>query len=110
MKLPILNRRLTESRRRAAIGGFTLSEVLIAVAIFMAVIGGILAANILGLRMMQVNQTKLAAKAWSRNTFGQLTEEIRSADNVMVGNFSSNNFVGILDGEPQAGNCLMILP
>ncbi len=110
MRRQIPNHLSTRSRRQAATGGFTLTEVLIAVTIFMAVIGGILAANVLGLRMMQVNRTKLIATEWSRNTFGKLTSEIHSCNNVYVGNVSTNGFVGILEGEPQVGNGLMILP
>ena len=110
MRMQISNHHLSRSYGKAASRGFTLTEILVAMTIFMAVIGGILAANILGLRMMQVNQTKLAATEWSRNTFGKLTDEIHTCNNASVGNINSNGFVGILEGEPQAGNALMILP
>jgi len=110
MRMHIPNHQVAGSYRKIAIRGFTLPEILIAVTIFMAVVGGILAANVLGLRLMQVNQTKLMATQWSRNTFGKLTDEIHSCNNVYVGNINSNGFAGILDGEPQTGNGLMILP
>ena len=91
--------------------GFTLTEILIAMTVFMLLVAGIVSANLFGLRMFQVNQTKLSATEWSRRTFGKITDEIHSCNTVTVGNMTTNNvFVGLLDGEPQEGNAIEIQP
>jgi prepilin-type N-terminal cleavage/methylation domain-containing protein len=91
--------------------GFTLPEILIALAVFMLLLAGIVAANLFGLRMFQVNETKLSATAWSRKTFGQITDEIQSCYAVSVGNMTTNDqFVGLLNGEAQQGTAIEIQP
>jgi len=64
--------------------GFTLPEILIALTVFAFVLAGIIAANLFGLRMFQVNAAKLNATAWSRNTFGKITDEIHTCNTVTV--------------------------
>lgn len=97
------------ARKRS--GGFTLSEIMIATAVFMLVVTGILSAHLFGLRMFQVNQTKLTATEWSRRTFGKITAEIRACNSMSILNVDTNgNFTGLLDGEIQQGNALQIYP
>jgi prepilin-type N-terminal cleavage/methylation domain-containing protein len=89
--------------------GFTLTEILIALTIFVILVGGIISANLFGLRMFQVNQTKLKATEWSRRTFGKITDEIHSCTAVSVGNMTTNSvFEGLLDGEAQQGTAIEI--
>lgn len=91
---------------------FTLAEVLVAMAIFGVVVGGIMTAHLFGLQMFQLNQTKLVATEWSRNTFGKIADEVRSCNAMYVGNVDGTNssFDGLLSGEPQQGNGLIIYP
>jgi type II secretory pathway pseudopilin PulG len=92
-------------------GGFTLTEILIAMAVFMLMVAGIVAANLFGLRMFQVNQTTLQATEWSRRTFGKITDDIHSCNTVTVGNMTTNGtFVGLLNGETQEGTAIEIQP
>ena len=91
--------------------GFTLPEILIALTVFAFVLAGIIAANLFGLRMFQVNAAKLNATAWSRNTFGKITDEIHTCNTVTVGNMTTNgNFEGLLFGEMQQGTAIEIQP
>jgi prepilin-type N-terminal cleavage/methylation domain-containing protein len=91
--------------------GFTLTEILIAMTIFVLLLAGIVSANLFGLRMFQVNQTKLSATEWSRNTFGKITDQIHTCNAVSVGNMDTNGiFVGLLNGETQQGNAIQIQP
>ena len=90
--------------------GFTLPEIMVAMAVFLLVVGGILSAHICGLRMFEVNQTKLTATEWSRNTFGKITDEVRSCHSVFVGHITNGSFAGLLDGEVQSGDGLLIYP
>lgn len=111
MKLPISTSDSGRAGSPRPAGGFTLPEILIALTVFMLLLGGIIAANLFGLRMFQFNQTKLSATEWSRNTFGKITDEIRACNTVSVGNMTTNGvFVGLLNGEPQEGTAIEIQP
>ncbi len=91
--------------------GFTLPEILIAMTVFLFVIGGIIAANLFGLRMFQVTATKLNVTTWSRETVEQITAEVHACDALWVGNLTTNSvFEGLLDGEKQQGTALFIYP
>ena len=91
--------------------GFTVLELLIAATVFTLLLIGIIAANLFGLRMFQVNAAKLNATEWSRNTFGKITDEIHTCNSVSVGNMTADNiFEGLLPGEVQEGNAIEIQP
>jgi len=111
MKLPVS---FSDSHGDRPVGresGFTLAEALIATTVFLFMVGGILAANLFGLRMFQVTQTKLNVTTWSRQTVEQIADEVRSCNSVWVGNISTNGvFETLLDGEAQQGSGLLIYP
>jgi prepilin-type N-terminal cleavage/methylation domain-containing protein len=46
--------------------GFTLPEILIAMTVFLLVVGGIISANLFGLKLFQVTEAKLNVTTWSR--------------------------------------------
>jgi prepilin-type N-terminal cleavage/methylation domain-containing protein len=91
--------------------GFTLPEMLIALTIFMLMLGGIIFANLFGLKMFQMTETKLNVTAWSRQTIEKLTDEIHTCNSISILNIDTNgNSEGLLDGETQQGNALQIYP
>ncbi len=91
--------------------GFTLPEMLIAMTVFLLLIGGIIAANLFGLRMFQVTATKLNASTWSRQTSEKIAAEVHACNAMWVGNITTNGvFEGLLDGEAQQGTALLIYP
>jgi prepilin-type N-terminal cleavage/methylation domain-containing protein len=91
--------------------GFTLPEMLIAMTVFLLMIGGIIAANLFGLRIFQVTQTKLNVTTWARETAEQITAEVHACNAMWVGNITTNGvFEGLLDGETQQGAALLIYP
>ena len=91
--------------------GFTLPEFLIAITVFLLVVGGIISANLFGLRMFQVTETKLNVTTWSRQTADKMAAEVHACDTLWVGNISTNGvFEGLLDGETQQGPALLIYP
>ena len=92
--------------------GFTLPEMLMAMTVFLLLIGGIIAANLFGLRMFQVTATKLNASTWSRQTSEKIAAEVHACSSVVVGNINSTNgdFEGLLNGETQQGGALLIYP
>ena len=64
---------------RLARQGFTLTQMLIAVSIFLMVVVGSITSHIYGLKMFDTTQTKLDANKSSRRAIDQLTTDIRSA-------------------------------
>jgi type II secretory pathway pseudopilin PulG len=89
---------------------FTLPEVLISAVLFVLLLGGIIGANLFGLRMSQIAQTKLNVSDSARKAIGRMTDEIRGCNSTWVGNVSNGTFVALLDAEPQTGTGLMIQP
>jgi hypothetical protein len=107
MKLPFP--RLSHSP--AGEQGFTLAEVMIALTIFLLMIIGIISANLFGLSMFQMNQTKLNATRWSRETIEYMTDQIHTCNSLSIVNVDTNaNGTGLLPGETQQGNGLQIFP
>jgi prepilin-type N-terminal cleavage/methylation domain-containing protein len=91
--------------------GFTLPEILVAMTVFLLMVAGIIAANLFGLRMFQVTQTKFNVTTWARETAGQIAAEVHACNAVWVGNITTNGvFEGLLDGEMQRGAALLIYP
>lgn len=91
--------------------GFTLPEILIAMTIFLIVIAGVVSANMFGLKMFKFTNNKLQVTQWSRQTVENLTDQIHGCNSLSIGNYTTNNgFVGLLDGETQQGNSLLIYP
>jgi len=87
---------------------FTFSEILIASTVFLMVVGGVLIANSVGLRMMSLTQPKLAVTGRIRNTVAQLYSDISSAKFVRVGNGNGNltGFTNIAVPNPKEGNAI----
>ena len=101
------NRSLRTHRvQRAA--GFTLPEALIAMSVFILLVLGVVTANIFGLKLNQIGQTKMIATDSAREVISKMTDELRNCNNAIVGNVSNGLFVAHVDGEAQTGNGLMI--
>ena len=107
-RLPCLVASAQTSAR--VIAAFTLPEVLISTTLFVLLLGGVVGANLFGMRMYQLNETKLKAGDGVRKTLGLMTDEIRKCKNVWLGNATNGNFVSLLDAEPQTGSALLIQP
>jgi type II secretory pathway pseudopilin PulG len=101
------------SRRNAAptpVGGFTLPELLIAVTVFILLIGGILSAHIFGLRLFQITESKLNTTEAARQAIGKMAEEIQTCKSTLIGNVNNAVFAALLDGQTQQGTGLLIYP
>jgi len=89
---------------------FTLPEMMITAAIFsLLVIAGVYS-HVLGLKMSNFTQTKLQATHNARAALNTTRDEIRSAQNIVVGNGNNTNFTGIADNLPQQGNAIQVYP
>jgi len=110
MKLQVPLSDLIRNRGPVPDKGFTLPEILIAMAVFMLMLGGILAANLFGLRMFQINGTKLNITTWSRQTVEKMANEVHSCNSVSVGYITNGVFEGLLNGETQQGTAMLVYP
>ena len=108
MKSHVVPRGKTPRLFRVASLGFTLTELLVSVAILSVVLAGVLFAHVFGLSMFQVTKTKLNATDDTRKVLGKLAQEIRTSRATAIGNVKAGNFEGLLDGEKQQGTALMI--
>src|SRR5436190_720425 len=95
--------------------GYTLPELMISMTIFIMLLGGVVFANLYGLSMFRITETKLTATDDARKTLGRMAGEIRSCRNAWIGNLKSsggksNVFEALLNGEKQQGTSLIIYP
>jgi prepilin-type N-terminal cleavage/methylation domain-containing protein len=90
---------------------FTLPELMITMAIFLILVGGMVSTNLFGLRMFQIEQAKLSASDGARKIVGGLMNEIRSCDSFQIGTVSTNGtFTALSLGATQAGPALIVFP
>ena len=104
------NKKTSQRRARQPALGFTLTELMMAMAVFSLMVAGILATNLYGLRMSQVVGAKLNVSSWSRLTMEKLQDEIHSCKNLQLGTVTNGFFTGLLDGETQQCSGLLIYP
>jgi prepilin-type N-terminal cleavage/methylation domain-containing protein len=89
---------------------FTLPEMMVAMAIFLLLVGGMVSTNLFGLRMFQIEQTKLNASDQARRIVGVLTDEIHSCDSFQIGTVTNGTFTGLPLGASQLGPALIVYP
>ncbi len=92
----------------AAGRAFTLPELMIVMAIFSLVFAGLISAQIFGMRMLTISETKLSATATGRRALNAVRDEIRAGKILVVGNGDHSTFTPIADNTPQIGNALQI--
>jgi Tfp pilus assembly protein PilW len=91
--------------------GATLVEVMFASAILLLVIAAVLSAQLMGMRLTQLVESKAGASDSSRKILSQLPADIRSAKRWNIGNLSaSTNFTSLADGSAQSGTALQLFP
>ncbi|MFO1500240.1 MAG: prepilin-type N-terminal cleavage/methylation domain-containing protein [Verrucomicrobiota bacterium] len=69
--------------RRTA--GFTMTELMVTLAVTMLVLSGLIGAYMFGMRLLEFTRPKLSASDQVRKTIGRLVAELRSADRIQVG-------------------------
>jgi Tfp pilus assembly protein PilW len=99
---------IRRQRHAVSASGFTLVEAMVAMAIFMFVIGGMVAVQIFGLRVYTLAATKLSATAAGRKTLNAMRDEIRSSQQVYVGTYANGSFQQMTNGDPQIGNAVQL--
>ncbi len=96
--------------KRARTAGFTLVEIYIVSAIFLVLVGAMLALQIFGLQIYTLAATKLTATAGGRKALNEIRDAVREAKLVDVGVYTngSTTFNSIGNGTNQIGNALLI--
>ena len=110
MKIQVPFSRCTRRATPGGRSGFTLPELLISIVVFSLLVGGVVFSHLYGLSMFYITETTLNATDDARTTIGKMTDEIRSCNNVWVGNVNHGVFEAVLDGETQQGAGLLIYP
>jgi prepilin-type N-terminal cleavage/methylation domain-containing protein len=87
---------------------FTISELMIVMAIFSLLTLALFSSQIFGLRLYRISETKLSATSEGRSALNQVRERIRQAKIVVVGTGDQNGFTNVADNLPQLGNALEI--
>lgn len=96
----------TPGRRRHC--AFTLSELLVAMAVFTMLMAGLVSANLAGIRLRRVTETKLSATANARRALNSIREEVRTAKLLSVGAGTQSTFQQVPSLAQQVGNSLQI--
>ena len=90
--------------------GFTLTELMVSVAITMLVMAGLITSHLFGLRMHELSKVKLGVSEDSRVALSLLTDDIRAAKSLRFGTGSLSSFTEIPLNTPQTGNALQLYP
>ncbi len=96
------------SRRRTA--AFTFVEMMVASALTVFVITGIVYSYVFGMRMYELSRAKMGCTDDARRAINKMVDEIRSATVIRVGDGKLNSFDEVPNGQPQQGNSIMIFP
>lgn len=89
---------------------FTFTEMMVSLAILLVVSTGIISSHYFGLRMYEITRTRLGASDATRNGFNQLTEEIRTAKAIQIGQGTLTTFAESGVNTLQQGNAVQIYP
>ncbi len=90
--------------------GFTLPELMVAIAVFSVVMLGVVFAHLFGLSMFRITETTLNATEDTRQVINRMANEVRTCRRAFIGNISGGAFVGLLNGERQVGSAILIRP
>jgi prepilin-type N-terminal cleavage/methylation domain-containing protein len=89
---------------------FTLTEILVAMAVFSLLVAGVVGSGVFGLSMYQISETKLTESAGARIAVSKMADEIRTCTTTYVGAFTNGSFAGVAGGEVQSGSALLLYP
>ena len=99
----------TSAVRRLRLQGMTLVEMMVAASVFLMIVMAIVGVQIFAMRVYTLGATKLTATTGARQTMNSIRDQVRSAKNVWVGNFTNGTgFAMIPAGNLQQGNALAI--
>ena len=103
----------TPSRRGRS--AFTITEMVVAMAVFSLVIISVVYSHLFGLKMFNISSTKLTASHYARSALNRVRDEVRSAKVLYVGGGFTNvggsiGFTNFAPNQFRAGNAIKICP
>ena len=93
-------------RRRSL--AFTLTEVMVTMAIMVMVLAAVISCHLLGLRLFELTKAKLGASDDARRAIGLMISEIRSAKFVRVGSGDLGAFTEVGVNTAHVGNAMQV--
>jgi Tfp pilus assembly protein PilW len=93
-------------RRRSL--AFTLTEVMVTMAIIIMVLAAVISSHLMGLRLFELTKAKLGASDDARRAIGLMISEIRSAKFVRVGSGDLTDFKEVALNTPHVGNAVQV--
>lgn len=91
-------------------GAFTFTEIMVAGTLLMMVLAGLLSAHLFGIRMFEITKAKLGANDEARRAISLMTEEIRTAKLVKIGDGTMDSFSEVDVDTKQEGSAVQIYP
>ena len=89
---------------------FTLPEIMVAMTVFMVVLGTLIVSHVFGMRLLELAKSKMGASDEARIAIAKMMEEIRSAKLIRIGNGSLSNFTEVAMDTLQKGSAVQIYP
>lgn len=89
---------------------FTISELMVATAILLLVVGGVISSHLFGMRMMEPTNARQRAADESRKLLNTLANDIRSARTVRLGSGSATAFTEVGMNALQSANAIQVYP
>jgi len=109
-----LSRRCKSAAGRPAVRpdslAYTLTEVMVTMAVIMMVLAAVISCHLLGLRLFELTKAKLGASDEARRAIGLMISEIRSAKFVRVGDGNLGGFKEAGVNTPHTGNAIQVYP
>jgi Tfp pilus assembly protein PilW len=96
----------TAARRRSL--AYTLTEIMVTMAIVVMVLAAVISCHLLGLRLFELTKAKLGASDDARRAIGLMISEIRSAKFVRVGSGDLADFKEVGVNTPHVGNAVQV--
>jgi len=90
--------------------GFTLTELMITMALVLIVLAAVLSCHLFGMRLFELTKAKLGASDEARGAISTLISEIRSAKKLRIGSGTLASFAEVIPNQPQVGNAIQIYP
>jgi hypothetical protein len=83
---------------------------MVSLAIFCLMLQAVMQVHLQGLRLFQINSVKLTAAGDHRRCFNQLSEDVRTAELMRVGQGSQTSFSEAARNTEQQGNAVQLYP
>jgi prepilin-type N-terminal cleavage/methylation domain-containing protein len=96
------------ARRKRRQAGMTLTEMMVAAAVFALTVIGFVYCQMFGMRQDELVNSKIGATELARLSFNDLANDVRSAKIWQIGNGDLSSFAGIPLGTNQQGNALKL--